>query len=672
MTIKKSPNSVSPKPFHNAYRPDIDGLRAIAVIAVLIYHAFPHLLPSGFIGVDIFFVISGFLITSIILKQVDQGHFSILDFYGRRIRRIFPALLLVMLSVYVLGWRSLLASEYKMLGQHMAASAGFGANVMYWLESGYFDVASQQKPLLHLWSLGVEEQFYVFWPLFLILILKCRARPLIPMVVLALCSFVANVYLITIDPVQTFFLPHTRAWELAIGGIVSIFVKRREDLRGIDENGSSLSVNASNLLSVIGAIVVASAFILIRDEKQFPGWYGLLPTMGAACLIFAGKDSQLAKVLLSNRLMVAIGLISFPLYLWHWPLLSLLTILEVGKATNQMKLWMLALAVVLATLTYLLIEKPIRHTRSPAMVSAVLLILMMALAYLGYNTYSRDGLVFRASQFQAISKAQNEWEFPGQMKRGDLAGVSLFQQNSEGNATTLFIGDSNLEQYYPRAAQLIEENPKSNKIIFLSEGGCLPIPNTVSKQNTLCEGVANGVVKVLNSRTDIRKVVIAAQWYGYLFIENQNAKFVADGKEYPIGKDSEGYRKALSALADEIKMMKRRGLDVYLVLNIPIGLEFNPSYIAKRSIMSLWQGFSLRTGGRRLSEFESAFSKIKQDLIQLGHDSGAIVIDPTDTICRDDVCSSVDDDLTPKYKDDGHLRPTYVRRHIRFLDQTLE
>ncbi|WP_373921709.1 acyltransferase family protein [Undibacterium cyanobacteriorum] len=636
------------------------------------YHAFPKLLPSGFIGVDIFFVISGFLITSIIVKEMALSHFSIFEFYGRRIRRIFPALLLVTFTVYALGWRSLLPSEYQQLGKHMAGSALFGANIVYWLESGYFDVASQLKPLLHLWSLGVEEQFYVVWPLVLLASLKLKIRPLFPILFLALCSFVANIVLIQTDPLQTFFLPHTRAWELAIGGLVALRVQQESTMDLSPRFASISSVTAKTVLSIFGAVLLVSAFFLIKDEKHFPGWYGVLPVLAAAILIYAGKDSRVVQLVLANRVMVAIGLISFPLYLWHWPLLSLLTILEAGQSTQVMKLMALAIALVLATLTYWLIEKPVRPTKSPHLTAIILLILMMGLGYLGYNTYARAGLGFRASAFQAISKAQGEWDFPGHLQNTAIDGVNLRSQAGTEAATTLFVGDSNLEQYYPRLDQLLQQPTPRYSILFLSEGGCLPIPHTISKETRECQDVANSVSKVLNANKQIRRVVIAAQWYGHLLVEVQNAKYVADGTEFPIGVNTEGYQKALNSLREQLTMLRRRGLEVYLILNIPIGIEFNPSYIAERSVQSLWQGFRLRTGGRRLSEFEVPFAQIKLDLSRAGKDSDVIVIDPTDTICSADLCSSVDENLAPKYKDNGHLRPTYVREHIRFMDQTIE
>lgn len=337
-----------------------------------------------------------------------------------------------------------------------------------------------------------------------------------------------------------------------------------------------------------------------------------------------------------------------------------------------MKLMALAITFVLATLTYWLIEKPVRRTNSPQLTAIILLVLMVGVGYLGYNTFTRAGLGFRATAFQAISKAQGEWDFPGHLQNTVLDGVRLRSQAGAEAATTLFVGDSNLEQYYPRIDQLLQQPTPRYSILFLSEGGCLPIPHTISKETRECHDVANSVTKVLNANKQIRRVVIAAQWYGYLLVEAQNAKYVVDGTEYPIAVNTEGYKQALKSLTEQLTMLRRRELEVYLILNIPIGIEFNPAYIAERSVQSLWQGFRLRTGGRRLSEFEVPFAQIKQDLSRTGKDSGVTVIDPTETICSADLCSSVDENLAPKYKDNGHLRPTYVRERIRFLDQTIE
>src|ERR1700730_8587550 len=204
------------------YRPDIDGLRAIAVMLVVNFHAFPLAMPGGFIGVDIFFVISGFLITGIIARELSEQRFSLVGFYVRRIRRIFPALIVVLAAVMVLGWLWMLPHAYAQLASDVFASAAFAANIALMLQSGYFDIESAKKPLLHLWSLGIEEQFYLAWPLILMLAARWRIGLLALACVIALASFIVNVALIGHDPVATFYLPFTRAWELLVGAALAL------------------------------------------------------------------------------------------------------------------------------------------------------------------------------------------------------------------------------------------------------------------------------------------------------------------------------------------------------------------------------------------------------------------------------------------------------------------
>src|SRR5215471_18923089 len=199
------------------YRPDIDGLRAVAVCLVVGFHVFPNVVKGGYVGVDIFFVISGFLISSIIFRSVAQSQFSYVDFYVRRIRRIFPALIVVLIACLIFGWFALLPADYKALGQHVAAGAAFVSNFRILDESGYFDTAAQVKPLLHLWSLGIEEQFYIFWPLVVVSLSRDPRRMWAGLLGLAALSCVLNVFLVQYKPVAAFYLPVTRFWELGIG-----------------------------------------------------------------------------------------------------------------------------------------------------------------------------------------------------------------------------------------------------------------------------------------------------------------------------------------------------------------------------------------------------------------------------------------------------------------------
>ena len=201
---------------HPSYRADIDGLRALAVLSVVVFHAFPGVMPGGFIGVDIFFVISGFLISTILLENLGRGTFSFAEFYSRRIRRIFPALLVVLSASYAFGWFALLPDEFMQLGKNIAAGAGFVSNFLLWSESGYFDTAAEVKPLLHLWSLGIEEQFYIVWPLLLWAVARLRLNALTVIIVLASISFMLNVDVVRNNAIAAFYSPQTRCWELLL------------------------------------------------------------------------------------------------------------------------------------------------------------------------------------------------------------------------------------------------------------------------------------------------------------------------------------------------------------------------------------------------------------------------------------------------------------------------
>jgi len=245
------------KPDH--YRPDIDGLRAVAVIAVLLFHASPRLLPGGFVGVDIFFVISGFLISGIIFQDIKNNRFSFTSFYARRIRRIFPALILVLLACSVFGWFYLLAQEYAALGKHAAAGAGFIANFIFWSEAGYFDTAANTKPLLHLWSLGIEEQFYIFWPLLIWLATQWRTNITWLLAGFAAVSLYLNISGATTHPTATFYSPQTRAWELLAGSALAWLSLHHKAL------WQNISKTGGNWFSATGIALLLYSFLrLIR------------------------------------------------------------------------------------------------------------------------------------------------------------------------------------------------------------------------------------------------------------------------------------------------------------------------------------------------------------------------------------------------------------------------
>lgn len=395
------------------YRPDIDGLRAIAVLSVVLFHAFPALAPGGFVGVDIFFVISGFLITSRLVKDARSGQFSYADFYARRIKRIFPALVAMLIAVIAAGWFTMTGPELQRLGTHILSSVLFFQNINLLKESGYFDLASDLKPLLHLWSLSIEEQFYIFWPIVIGVFggasVRSERRLRASLWILVIASFILSLVRIERDQSSAFYEIQYRLWELGAGGLLAALTPRMQ---------VALKKISPNALSGAGLVAIGLSFALITQSSKFPGAWALLPVLGSCAILIAGPQAVLNRRFLSLGPMVWIGLISYPLYLWHWPLLSFLRILSnetyLQSPTGQ---WLRAgavlLSIALAYGTYVLIEKPIQRfavTRSK-LVIATLVVLFLLTGVFGRSAKFENG--FR-SRFAATIA---EPPFPPEVER---------------------------------------------------------------------------------------------------------------------------------------------------------------------------------------------------------------------------------------------------------------
>lgn len=350
------------------YRPDIDGLRAVAIGAVIAFHAAPGQLPGGFVGVDIFFVISGYLISGIILRRLDRGTFSFRDFYARRIRRIFPALLLVLACSAAAAW--LLVYDLDRFGRHMTGSAAFAANLVLAREISYFNYYAYLDPLLHLWSLGVEEQFYFAWPF--LLWLGARRRAALPWLIAALgaASFLLNLHYTAVDPTIAFYSPFTRFWELLAGAWLAAMARSPRNPR------------LAHAASFAGLAAMAAPMFLIGEVTAFPGWWALLPVGGAFLTIWAGPAAWPNARLLAWRPAVWIGLISYPLYLWHWPLLAFAAHYNLeGRVDGVWRAAIVLFAILPAWATYVWLEKPVRERRMLGVAS--LSVTMAAMFVLG-------------------------------------------------------------------------------------------------------------------------------------------------------------------------------------------------------------------------------------------------------------------------------------------------
>ena len=375
------------------YREDIDGLRAVAVLLVIAYHGFPNFLKGGFLGVDIFFVLSGFLITGIISTELNTAVFSLRQFYFSRIRRIFPALLVVMMTFLIAGWFVLRSEEYNQLGSETLAGSYFYSNFLYLSQDNYFDVASDLKPLLHLWSLSIEEQFYLLYPfvlLFLNRFFKIRRIQMAAISILAIVSFVFC-FLIADSPSRAFFLPMARWWELLLGGVLALSTRK-----------GRITVSHPNLLALVGFVSIAVGVALASVIEPHPTYMGASVVVGTLLLIASGRDSTLVHSTIGQKLPVEIGKISYPLYLWHWPILVLARIHYGRNPLGQTRLLLIALAFLLAWLTTKFIEKPIRfgprRVRTIFVLSSVLLLTGIASFVVSMN----DGFPERPANNQQI------------------------------------------------------------------------------------------------------------------------------------------------------------------------------------------------------------------------------------------------------------------------------
>ena len=518
---------------HPRYRSEIDGLRAIAVLLVVIFHAFPGKLNGGFIGVDIFFVISGFLISSIILENLNNDTFSFTTFYGRRVRRIFPALSIVLIASLAFGWFELLPGEYKQLGKHIAGGASFLSNFILWGESGYFDNPTT-KPLLHLWSLGIEEQFYIVWPLFLFLMFKLRMNLFAVIAVAALCSFFLNIEITANDTAASFYSPQTRFWELLVGSALAYLSLYKMHLLPRPHSV------AAQLLSFAGAALIALAAIMIHTEYSFPGWWAVLPTVAAAAIISAGPQVWLNRKLLSNRALVWIGLISFPLYLWHWPLLSFTYIVEGEKPGRMIRIGAVLASVGLAWLTYWLVETRVRNGGYLVAKSLVVCVLMFAVGLAGFAAETFNGFKFRmgkrADYYDFLDNSLPELRYRNKMNLAERIRSDCDFYNTqayyEGHATWLPLPSINSTCYarnlaYEKAvfiwgdlhAQhlnygLTQNLPSTWQVLQVASSGCGPqVSNTEDPARNYCSRSNSFALQTIkDSKPD---VVIVAQDQGH-------------------------------------------------------------------------------------------------------------------------------------------------------------
>lgn len=625
-----------------AYQPHIDGLRAFAVLSVLVFHGFPNALPGGYVGVDVFFVVSGYLITSIIVSELEQRRFSYCDFYCRRIRRIFPALILVLVACLAVGWFVLLADELKMLGKHAAAASAFVANLVFWQEAGYFDVQSDHKILLHLWSLGIEEQFYLIWPF--LLVIAQRLGKLKPIIVsFTVASFALNVIWIWQYPVATFYLPITRFWELGVGAVLATH-------SGVIGNRSQRQQQGLVWLALISLL---GATLFFHRDLSFPGFYALLVTLATAILIACAQAIPALNRILSAKYLVWIGLISYPLYLWHWPLLVFYKTIQLGKAGTLEIVMVLALSLLLAILTHHWIEKPLKKLPLAKVVN-VLITMMVVIFALGIYTVAREGFSFRKYSQYDQDLRWNDW---AQKDCQQMYGLEPCI-GTIGSPQIFLIGDSHANHLYPGLKTHWTGG-------VMNIGSCIPIaPDLLLNNSILVDfGKKNECVKagVFEKQLEFIKthkpqyVVIGTTWWfaAQMLVSDQTA--IADKERF------DALQKALLLTIQKIEAL---GSQVVLVEAIPQNQRLPRDYCGLRQ----------RVEPQRCVIPDDAASRGQSwTLMQnLKRQDPKIIIVPTqDLFCHNGECHLVDQGVL-LYRDEWHLSYSGSDRVARRIVETIQ
>ena len=651
------------------HRKDIDGLRALAVLSVVVYHCAHELLPGGFTGVDIFFVISGFLITSIIAPALARGEFSLAEFYVRRSKRILPALFTVLAATLIAGLVMLTPSGLAQLGTSTMAAAAFVSNVAFWLDTGYFDAAAEMKPLLHTWSLGVEEQFYLLWPVALLVLAKLRVALRIPVLLGLAASFALSCVIVAWDQATAFYLLPTRAWELMAGAVLALdIVKPFERAR------------ARNVAASLGLALIVAGLVALDADRDFPGAAALLPCGGAALLIQAGRggDNWVGR-LLSLRPLVFVGLISYSLYLWHWPLLVFGRISQDAPLTLVQSFSLAAIAFVLATATWKFVETPFRargaiRIRWPILVRYG--VLSLVVVGIGWSLQSTRGLIDYASPEIVRTEIAREDDNPlsdrcllrsatRNIDRPECAvGRERFPES------IALWGDSHADAAMPGIAEAAARFGYAAEQFTMA--ACPPLLGARVEgpdfNGAACEQYNRDVISHLEKSPHVRIVVLSSRWPVY----TENARFGEDPGPitYLVDESDAEWSGATSrsvfsrSLEATVLRLHRAGKSVVLLGTVPaMGVNY-PECVARR--YQPWSEERPCDVAQSVFLQQSTFVDAEIDRIASGQE-GVCHYLPRDVLCQSGRCRGEAEGQI-LYANDDHLSARGARYLTRRLD----
>jgi hypothetical protein len=541
--------------------------------------------------------------------------------------------------------------------------AGFLSNIVLWSESGYFDSAASLKPLLHLWSLGIEEQFYIIWPAMLWMVFRIKANAGRLIVVLFLASFAINIALSITDIADDFYLPVSRFWELLAGAALAWPRKL------------VLNASARSWISFAGLAALLSSVLLFTPQMRFPGWLALLPVAGAVAVMLAGPEAPVNRIVFSNRAVVFVGLISYPLYIWHWPLISYAYVIRLGKEpTPLMAAALVAASFLLAWATYRFIEYPVRFGAHRHRATLIVAVCVAVLGAGGLAVWTGGGFPERFPALPGVdmrkigeAKLDADFKSTGGMEVTDH-GWTLVARIGRGERKVALSGDSMLFHYGPRAQQLADQGQLAGDTYFVTGPRCPPVPGVIQRDKFARCADLPGILFDLVQREKVQSVVLGAAWSGY---SAEGMLIERDGRRLPLN-TSQGTDAFYANLEDYVRLLRGQGAKVYLVLAVPVHPRFDPGEMVTRSLT----GFRIAPDVEKpvpVAELQTVRAIVDAKLRTIGEHTGAVLLDPLPDICGSgDGCSPFFGAGEPKFSDNAHLRPVFVREHLHFLDSLLK
>jgi peptidoglycan/LPS O-acetylase OafA/YrhL len=627
------------------YRADIDGLRALAILPVVLFHFRIPYFTGGFVGVDVFFVISGYLITSLVAGEMASGTFSIARFYERRVRRIFPALFAMLALVTAAACVLLFPFDLIRYARSLCATALFAANFEFWQETGYFDVSADQKPLLHLWSIAVEEQFYLLFPAILLLMGNRRRLRMAGVIGILLASFAFSVWAAVHAKTAGFYLLPSRAWELMLGAVFALNAVpaiRSKPLR--------------EAAGVSGIALIGTAIFALSPDAPFPGAYALLPCAGAALIIHSGRsDDTLVRRVLALRPLVFIGLISYSLYLWHWPVFVFAKYVLFRELSLAERCLLIAVSFVLAILSWRFVEQPLRRPVRRRRLFPAAAAAIAAAFSCGAFAVASAGLPQRLSpRLQQILAEQDDHE-PGidhcfaltadDVKKGRLCTIGA----AKGSQSFLLWGDSHADAILPAVAAIARGAGRTG--LFAGGASCVPLVGVTTPTAT-CKPFNDAVEKVALG-ANITEVILEARWAKYAdgepYGDEPHGHVVITDSESQDPPPADNHAVFDRGLERTVRALTAAGKKVVLVASVPeIGYPV-PAVLARRALAG--QALDLAPG---MDVYLQRQHFVLETFARIQKLYGVTVIYPPEVLCTNGRCAVALNGI-PLYRDEHHL-----------------